>query len=93
MIRGRHNRVEIDNTGKLFLSDTKDPDFEIHKCAGSIWEGALFIGESFGWKPMGSVLNNTIGTVKPIIGDYEPSSWNSERIYKAFLVDDAYRDI
>lgn len=89
MIRGRHNRVEINNMGKLILSDTKDLDFEIYRCAGTIWEDALFIGENLGWKPMGSVLSNTVGTIEPIIEDYTPSSWNNEQIYKVFLADDA----
>lgn len=85
MIHGCLNGFQVNRHGNL----TKSNDYAFFSCGYSKWKRVLVIGEQFGWRPMGSVINNTLSTNNAVKSDYSPSSWNENEVYKVFLSEDA----
>ena len=96
MFNGKRNTLEImglDSDGELYVervitTGEPDPEYRRFSCSGSTWEKVLELGRKMEWKPTGSVLEKTIDSPNPTIGDYKPSSWGDDD-YKIFIAKDS----
>ena len=79
--------MDLNADGEWFVAEvikyeTIDPEYRTFSCCVSNWEKALKLGEEMGWKPIGTILKKTLNTEKPVISDYEPSTWDYVKIFR-----------